>query len=149
MPRRATIALVLCLALIPAAHAKGPKWKEGQGQPSNGHSSSTNVSVNISIGNHHRAVITNYYATGYSRGHCPPGLAKKNNGCLPPGHAKRFVVGQPLAHHVTYSALPSDLSVRLVAPAGYTYIYLDGHVLLMALSTRLVVDSFAISVNIR
>ena len=21
-------------------------------------------------------------------GFCPPGLAKKNNGCLPPGHAK-------------------------------------------------------------
>jgi hypothetical protein len=21
-------------------------------------------------------------------GGCPPGLAKKNNGCLPPGHAK-------------------------------------------------------------
>ncbi|MDF2142697.1 excinuclease ABC subunit A [Paenirhodobacter sp. CAU 1674] len=21
---------------------------------------------------------------------CPPGLAKKNNGCLPPGHAKRI-----------------------------------------------------------
>jgi hypothetical protein len=24
----------------------------------------------------------------YERGGCPPGLAKKNNGCLPPGHAK-------------------------------------------------------------
>ena len=25
---------------------------------------------------------------GYRGGGCPPGLAKKNNGCLPPGHAK-------------------------------------------------------------
>lgn len=24
---------------------------------------------------------------GYSTGGCPPGLAKKNNGCLPPGQA--------------------------------------------------------------
>jgi hypothetical protein len=24
----------------------------------------------------------------YESGHCPPGLAKKHNGCLPPGHAK-------------------------------------------------------------
>ena len=26
--------------------------------------------------------------TDYGGGGCPPGLAKKNNGCLPPGHAK-------------------------------------------------------------
>jgi len=25
---------------------------------------------------------------GYGVGGCPPGLAKKHNGCLPPGHAK-------------------------------------------------------------
>lgn len=24
----------------------------------------------------------------YETGSCPPGLAKKHNGCLPPGHAK-------------------------------------------------------------
>ncbi len=31
----------------------------------------------------------------------PPGLAKKNNGCLPPGQAKkRYQVGQPLPRRV-------------------------------------------------
>ena len=25
---------------------------------------------------------------GYGVGGCPPGLAKKHNGCVPPGHAK-------------------------------------------------------------
>lgn len=37
------------------------------------------------------------YRGGYgyqeARG-CPPGLAKKNNGCLPPGQAKKLRVGQ-------------------------------------------------------
>lgn len=26
---------------------------------------------------------------GYGVGGCPPGLARKHNGCMPPGHAKR------------------------------------------------------------
>jgi hypothetical protein len=34
-------------------------------------------------------------AVGYGLGGCPPGLAKKHNGCLPPGQAKKmFRVGQ-------------------------------------------------------
>ena len=32
---------------------------------------------------------------GYGAGGCPPGLAKKNNGCLPPGQARKlYSVGQ-------------------------------------------------------
>jgi hypothetical protein len=27
---------------------------------------------------------------GYGMGNCPPGLAKKNNGCMPPGQAKKL-----------------------------------------------------------
>ncbi len=29
-----------------------------------------------------------------STGHCPPGLAKKNPPCIPPGLAKKFHIGQ-------------------------------------------------------
>ena len=36
-----------------------------------------------------RNVVRTYYRTEYAAGRCPPGLAKKNNGCLPPGQAKR------------------------------------------------------------
>jgi hypothetical protein len=25
-----------------------------------------------------------------TRDHCPPGLAKKDNGCMPPGQAKKY-----------------------------------------------------------
>jgi len=35
---------------------------------------------------------------------CPPGLAKKNNGCLPPGQAAKFV-GQPLVAATRLAAL--------------------------------------------
>ncbi len=41
-----------------------------------------------------------------SYGGCPPGLAKKNNGCLPPGQAKKLV-GQALPAAFATSLLPS------------------------------------------
>jgi hypothetical protein len=42
---------------------------------------------------------------------CPPGLAKKNNGCLPPGIAKRdFTVGQRVPLSVRFGSIP--LSIR-------------------------------------
>lgn len=40
---------------------------------------------------------------GYVNG-CPPGLAKKRNGCLPPGQAARFI-GQPLFAATRFTAL--------------------------------------------
>ena len=44
-----------------------------------------------------RTLVRTYYRNEYTAGRCPPGLAKKNNGCLPPGQAKKmWSVGQPL-----------------------------------------------------
>src|SRR4051812_16193401 len=37
-----------------------------------------------------RVVVREYYEHEYNgRRNCPPGLAKKNNGCMPPGQAKK------------------------------------------------------------
>ena len=73
---------------------------------------------------------------------CPPGLAKKDNGCLPPGQAKkRYVVGQRLPSIVVIEPVPRVLLPRLsVAPAGYRYAYVDGDVLLINAASRLVAD---------
>jgi hypothetical protein len=35
---------------------------------------------------------------GYGVGGCPPGLAKKQNGCMPPGQAKKLLGGQNLTY---------------------------------------------------
>ena len=73
----------------------------------------------------------------------PPGLAKKNNGCLPPGQAKkRYVVGHSLPHGIVVEELPVELSVRIgPAPAGYRYGILDGDLVKLAVGTLLVVDA--------
>jgi len=97
-----------------------------------------------------RSLIQAYYGQAIGRGHCPPGLAKKRNGCLPPGHAKRWAVGRPLPYGVSWYAVPHDLVVRLKPPPyGHRYVYLDGGVLLLNLSTRVVLDAVSININIR
>jgi hypothetical protein len=53
---------------------------------------------------------------GYGVGGCPPGLAKKNNGCMPPGQAKKLLRGQNFPHgfgtRYGYAQIPGDLRVR-------------------------------------
>lgn len=92
-----------------------------------------------------RVVIENYYREGR---HCPPGLAKKKNGCLPPGHAKKhYHLGKPLPHYVKVERLPRYLRHRLPPPPqGYVYGYVDNDVLLIAEATRQVMDA-VVAVN--
>jgi hypothetical protein len=90
-----------------------------------------------------RQAVRNYWVETYGRGNCPPGLAKKNNGCLPPGQAKkRYVVGQPLPPVVVVQPLPPVLVTRLGPPApGYEYVVVDGDIVKLAVGTQLVVDA--------
>jgi uncharacterized protein DUF1236 len=90
-----------------------------------------------------RDSVRSYWVETYGRGNCPPGLAKKDNGCLPPGQAKkRYVVGQRLPRTVLVQPVPRTVITRLrPAPAGYEYVMVDGDILKLAVGTRLVVDA--------
>ncbi len=92
-----------------------------------------------------RDAIRGYWVETYGRDNCPPGLAKKGNGCLPPGQAKkRYLVGQRLPTTVVVQPLPPVLVTRLgPAPAGYDYVVVDGDVVKLAVGTRLVVDAIS------
>jgi hypothetical protein len=70
-------------------------------------------------------------------------LAKKQNGCLPPGQAKkRYAVGHPLPLGIVVGRLSVELSVRIgPAPPGYQYGILDGDLVKLAVGTMLVVDA--------
>lgn len=84
------------------------------------------------------------YDDNYGRGGkgCPPGLAKKNNGCMPPGQAKKYNVGQPLPSDVVYYPLPPALIVKLPpVPAGHKYVRVAADILLIAVGTSMVVDA--------
>ena len=132
-----TLALSLAGSVALSAQGKG----KGKGQGQKGKPEEARVTVVFS--DPHREAARSWFVNQYGRGNCPPGLAKKNNGCLPPGQAKkRYVVGQPLPSGIVVAELPRELNQRLgSAPAGYRYGLLDGDVVILAIPTRLVVDA--------
>lgn len=88
-----------------------------------------------------RTAVNNYYSEQYRLGKCPPGLAKKNNGCMPPGQARQWSVGQPLPRDVVYYPVPPDIVVQLgVPPSGQRYVRVASDILLIAIGTMMVVD---------
>lgn len=90
----------------------------------------------------HRVVVRNYYVTHYGPRGCPPGLAKKHNGCVPPGHAKNIVVGQRAPVGVTYYAVPQPVVVQLppIPAPGYRYVRIGNDIVLLSPQTSIVVD---------
>ncbi|MCD8562509.1 MAG: hypothetical protein LRY54_00180 [Alphaproteobacteria bacterium] len=76
---------------------------------------------------------------------CPPGLAKKNNGCLPPGLTKKYSIGAPLADDVAYTDLPKALRDVLGVPShGKKYVQVDKDVLLIDTASKLVLDAIGV-----
>lgn len=69
---------------------------------------------------------------GYGMGGCPPGLAKKGNGCRPPGQAKKlYNVGQRFPVNYgnmwNYNQIPYDLRQQYGFDPGYNYYQGDGY----------------------
>lgn len=87
-----------------------------------------------------RNMVRTYYRTEHAAGRCPPGLAKKNNGCLPPGQAKKaWVIGQPLPSQIAYEPMPRALRTQLTPPPdGYEYVRVADDIVLMSTETRVI-----------
>jgi Ni/Co efflux regulator RcnB len=136
MLKKASILILAGLMAAPAAFAGQGKGK-GKGKHK-GRSADRVVFIDDD-----RAAVRGWWNDTYGRGNCPPGLAKKNNGCLPPGQAKkRYVVGRRLPSGVIVERVPSILLPRLrTAPRGYEYVVVDGDVLLMNRTSRIVADA--------
>jgi len=99
----------------------------------------SSMSIDISIGGHDEVIIRDYFGDMARAGKCPPGLAKKNNGCLPPGQAKKWAIGRPLPRDVIFYDIPGDLRIRLsVPPEGYKYVRVASDILMIAIGTGMV-----------
>ena len=94
----------------------------------------------VVIVDHDRNLVHTYYRTEYAAGRCPPGLAKKNNGCLPPGQVNRaWVIGQPLPPQIVYEPMPQELWAQLTPPPyGYQYVRVSDDIVLMSTATRVI-----------
>ena len=104
--------------------------------------SNVNISIGAYFGGPQRQAVYDYYGPDVRAGHCPPGLAKKNNGCMPPGQAKKWTMGQPLPGDLRYYAVPAALVTRLgPPPAGHKYVRVASDILLITIGTSMVVDA--------
>jgi hypothetical protein len=84
---------------------------------------------------------------GYGAGGCPPGLAKKNPPCVPPGQAKRLAIGQrlPLGYGTpyAYNRIPYEVRSRYgLSPVG-SYYYGDGYLYRVDPRTMLIQQAIA------
>jgi Ni/Co efflux regulator RcnB len=142
LKRALALAFAAVLASGPALAEKPEFKKGGKEQRAEKHEKQAKETRIVHFKDDQRTAVQEYYADQFKSGRCPPGLAKKNNGCLPPGHAKRWQLGQPLARTVIYYEVPAPLVTRFgPAPVGYRYVRVDGDILLVAIATGLVVDA--------
>ena len=165
-PMQKQFALALFVAGIFAASpafAEKPEWKgndkpgkSAQGQRDAGPRSDDrrddrrgdyrdgrgDARVSFHFDDHQRTLVRDYYEDSFKHGRCPPGLAKKRNGCMPPGQAKKWQMGRPLPRDVIYYDLPHRVSIELgMPPAGHKFVRVASDILLIAIGTGLVVDA--------
>lgn len=89
-----------------------------------------------------QVIVRDYYGEQFRGGRCPPGLAKKHNGCMPPGQAKKWKVGQHLPRDVIYYSVPQALVVQIgQPPSGHRYVRVDSDILMLVIGTGMVVDA--------
>jgi len=164
LPSRSLALLMAAALACSASFAEKPEWagggKNGKGnkheqaeQSDQGNAGQggkkakkNQARAEVKVGGYfvpqQRVVVQNYYGKQFKAGHCPPGLAKKNNGCLPPGQAKKYAIGQPLPRDVVFYPVPSSVVVQLGAPpAGHKYVRVATDILLIAVGTSMVVDA--------
>ena len=142
------------LALAPAIAAQ-PPWAGGgkgekgeqKGKPEKpkGETRDTTASTvrrGEYFGDPQRVIVHDYYLEQFRTGRCPPGLAKKHNGCMPPGQAKKWAIGRPLPQDVALYEVPQELVVKIgIPPAGYRYARVANDILLIAAGTGMVIDA--------
>ncbi len=98
--------------------------------------------VELRFGNEDRHFIHDYYSNQWRAGKCPPGLAKKHNGCLPPGQAKQWRMGYPLPTDLRRYPLPPEVLIRLpIPPAGHEFVRVASDILLIAVGSGMVIDA--------
>ena len=97
----------------------------------------SHYSMRVVFTDHDRRLINDFYAPRYRS--LPPGLAKKDK--LPPGHAWRARLNQPIHDEARWRYLPYDLEQRLTRlPSEYARVVIGTDVAIMNVRTRVVVD---------
>ena len=127
----------------PPPHAQGGGGSPSGGSYSGGQGQGRGGPDSYVVPDRDRNTVYSYYRTEYGAGHCPPGLAKKNNGCLPPGQAKKlYNRGQRwpgnYGYAWNYNQIPYDLRNRYGFDPNDRYYYGDGYLYQVDPATMLI-----------
>ena len=144
---RPFLIALACLSFVSASSFAAKPDKADKSKNKH-HAVESGPAVSVSIGAYfngtQRDAARQYYGRQAAAGKCPPGLAKKNNGCLPPGQARKWAVGRALPGDVVVFPLPNEVVVRIGAPPqGYRYVRQGADILLIAIGTQIVVDAIS------
>jgi hypothetical protein len=127
---------IALLAGVAALGLAGPALaKPGKGH---GHGNSHSYGYDKHGNQHSKGLLY-----GYGRGGCPPGLAKKNNDCMPPGHARKlYRTGQRFPRGYgnawSYDQIPYDLRRQYDLDRNNRYYYGDGYIYSVDPRTRVI-----------
>lgn len=125
-----------------ADHGKSAASDHGRNQGASGNSRGRKTVAKFDDDD--RDVLRRYFRTEFDKGFCPPGLAKKHNGCMPPGQAKKWRIGNRLPPDVIFHDLPYWVLRELAqAPEGHKYVRVGADVLMLAIGTGMVVDALS------
>ena len=108
----------------------------------NGHKANHGQMTHQGNAQHDRRVYQGRTSANFWGRSCPPGLAKKNSGCLPPGIARRsFNVGDRWNGNYSqwsYNQVPTDWRNQYNLDADNRYYYRNGYLYSVDPRTRLV-----------
>jgi hypothetical protein len=140
---RALALVVAGMLTVGQAVAQPPPWAGGAKGEKSGHRKNfEDRKTGGHFGERHRTLVHDYYDAQVRQGRCPPGLAKKDNGCMPPGQAKNWTLGRPLARNVIFHDVPPALAEQLGRPqARHRYAQVDSDILLIERRTGTVLDA--------
>src|SRR5476649_1996381 len=82
------IGSIVCLLFAAPAWAKDKDNGHGHGHESN--IAVAQGKARVFVTERDRSAVYTFYRTEYVGGRCPPGLDRRDIGCLPPGQAKRL-----------------------------------------------------------
>ena len=141
-----TLILLAGSVMLAATPAVAKDQGQGNGKP--GKHGNQGMSGKAHKGGHsgRTVVATDRLGRVYAfnaQGGCPPGLAKKNNGCLPPGQAKKiYNVGQTYnsvsGSTWTYDQIPAQLRSQYSLDQTNRYYYNSGYLYQVDPKTMLV-----------
>lgn len=123
-------------ATAPLAAQSGHGKGQGHGEGKHGTMKHAGAKHAKGSGKAQRGIVTSArYGRLYAldaRGSCPPGLAKKNNGCMAPGQAKKqFNVGQRYNRNAGnvwgYNQIPDALRSQYRLDQSDRYYYNNGY----------------------